>query len=312
MIIATTVSTTSRLLEEWAAFWPLSGNTYTARDPVSGEHTAMPAAVEVLVGGVRLVYPTSYVLVTDMDLPGSLLQGQEGEDCTEPSPFTASSHPMVQGAGACAARSASERVHTDSVLPDLDDQGGGEGGVKQEDLGGGGTQAALQGWEYRSPTTTFKRTRAKPSRAKGEREFRSARWRGGNPLFRRGESMDLAWGLDQDSLCQPSLAARIDGGGSGSNNQINNRVPSEGLHRDLQSPASQSAPHTPGGGALQATPGGGPPLSSPHTPAYTPQGAGGEGAPHTPFTPGGPKSCGPFSVPSPFRAREANQPLQDR
>ena len=42
--------TVRRLLEEWAAFWPLLGNSYSSRDPVSGEQIAMPAAVEVLNG----------------------------------------------------------------------------------------------------------------------------------------------------------------------------------------------------------------------------------------------------------------------
>ena len=49
---------------------------------------------------------------------------------------------------------------------------------------------------------------------------------------------------------------------------------------------------------------------SPHTPAYTPGGA--PEAPITPFTPGGPKSCGPSTVPSPYRARDVNPPLVDR
>ena len=32
-----------RLLEEWAVFWPLLGNSYSARDPVSGDQVSMPA-----------------------------------------------------------------------------------------------------------------------------------------------------------------------------------------------------------------------------------------------------------------------------
>ena len=299
-----------RLLEEWAAFWPLSRNSYSSRDPVSGEQVAMPAAVEVLVGGVRLVYPTSYVLVTDLDCPG-ILQMQEGEDGQQPTPFTASSHPLFQPPGTPVGRSASERVHTDSVLPDseMDTSEGGADGPSSQ-VSGGDRQSALQSWDYLNYTSSnFRRTRPKP-RVKTEREFRSARWRGGNPLFRRAESIGgegLVWGLDQDSLCSPATAARIDGGvGSGVSN---NRVPSEGLHRELQSPAS-NAPHTPGPGGPRSVGPGGLPLMSPHTPAYTPGGA--PEAPNTPFTPGGPKSCGPSSVPSPYRARDVNPPLVDR
>ena len=299
-----------RLLEEWAAFWPLSRNSYSSRDPVSGEQVAMPAAVEVLVGGVRLVYPTSYVLVTDLDCPG-LLQMQEGEDGQQPTPFTASSHPLFQPPGTPVGRSASERVHTDSVLPDseMDTSEGGADGPSSQ-VSGGDRQSALQSWDYLNYTSSnFCRTRPKP-RVKTEREFRSARWRGGNPLFRRAESIGgegLVWGLDQDSLCSPATAARIDGGvGAGVSN---NRVPSEGLHRELQSPAS-NAPHTPGPGGPRSVGPGGLPLMSPHTPAYTPGGA--PEAPITPFTPGGPKSCGPSTVPSPYRARDVNPPLVDR
>ena len=310
-----------RLLEEWAAFWPLLGNSYSSRDPVSGEQIAMPAAVEVLVGGVRLVYPTSYVLVTDLDCPG-ILQMQEGEDAQQPTPFTASSHPLFQPPGTPVGRSASERVHTDSVLPDSDmdtSEGGNEGPSQSGQTSGGDRQSALQSWDYLNTTSSnFRRTRTKPSRVKTEREFRSARWRGGNPLFRRAESIGgegLVWGLDQDSLCSPATAARIDGGvgtGGGVANGAplhNNRVPSEGLHRELQSPAS-NAPHTPGPGGPHSTGPGGLPLMSPHTPAYTPGGA--PEAPNTPFTPGGPKSCGPSSVPSPYRARDVNPPLVER
>lgn len=280
-----------RLLEEWGAFWPLGGNGYSTRDPVSGEQVAMPAGVEVLVGGVRLVYPSSYVLVTDMDLGGGQLQGQEQEEGQEPSPFTASSHPLLQGPGGHVGRSASERAHTDAVLPDPDTEGSD-----------GGLPAALKTWDYLATSGTFKRSAHRAKRIKVERELRGTRWRGGNPLFRRGESVGgegLVWGLDQDSLCSPGTAARIDGGGN--SNLLNNRVPSEGLHTNLNSPASQT-PHTPQGPHSVGVSQGSLPLMSPHTPAYTPGGGG--DAPHTPFTPGGPKSCGPTSVPSPFRARE--------
>ena len=82
----------------------------------------MPGAVEVLAAGMRLVYPTSYVLVTDYDsLPttsnnlsdnsGVMNQAKKsmhtcetlddvalmGSDVyhVEPSPFTTSNHPLL-------------------------------------------------------------------------------------------------------------------------------------------------------------------------------------------------------------------------
>ena len=81
----------------------------------------MPAAVEVITAGIRLVYPTSYVLVTDYDSypnnsTGLSEQGENqhskksshtcdvlddvtlmGSDVyhVEPSPFTTSNHPLL-------------------------------------------------------------------------------------------------------------------------------------------------------------------------------------------------------------------------
>ncbi len=55
-----------RLLRDWRNFYPLSRNRYYCQN-LHGELVPMPAAVEVLVAGVRVVYPTCYVLVTDMD-----------------------------------------------------------------------------------------------------------------------------------------------------------------------------------------------------------------------------------------------------
>ncbi|KAJ8687131.1 hypothetical protein QAD02_022925, partial [Eretmocerus hayati] len=48
----------SQLLDEWKHFYPINS---------SGLEPGLPALVEVLVGGVRMRYPSCYVLVTDMD-----------------------------------------------------------------------------------------------------------------------------------------------------------------------------------------------------------------------------------------------------
>ena len=55
-----------RLLKEWDPFYPLDRNRYFCHDGHGGV-AEMPAAVEVLVAGVKMVYPTCYVLVTDID-----------------------------------------------------------------------------------------------------------------------------------------------------------------------------------------------------------------------------------------------------
>lgn len=48
---------TMRLLEDWGQFYPLD-KTY-----MSGDNSV----VEIIVGGVKMRYPSCYVLVTDMD-----------------------------------------------------------------------------------------------------------------------------------------------------------------------------------------------------------------------------------------------------
>ena len=48
----------SQLLEEWKHFYPINGTS---------TEMGLPSLVEVLVGGVRMRYPSCYVLVTDMD-----------------------------------------------------------------------------------------------------------------------------------------------------------------------------------------------------------------------------------------------------
>ena len=87
----------------------------------SGDTITMPAAVEVVAAGVRLVYPTSYVLVTDYDsnslesnglveTPGNHNAKKSMNTCeslddvalmgsdiyhVEPSPYTTSNHPLL-------------------------------------------------------------------------------------------------------------------------------------------------------------------------------------------------------------------------
>ncbi|XP_046987073.1 mediator of RNA polymerase II transcription subunit 13 [Schistocerca americana] len=58
-----------RHLEDWRQFFPL-GPKCSSRDG-GGEESALPPAVEVLVGGTKMRYPRCYVLVTDMDDPSA-------------------------------------------------------------------------------------------------------------------------------------------------------------------------------------------------------------------------------------------------
>ncbi|GIZ02980.1 mediator of RNA polymerase II transcription subunit 13-like [Caerostris extrusa] len=54
--------TTQRLLSEWSHFYPVRSKKETVPD----DDHIMPA-VEVIVGGIRMRYPSSYVLVTEVD-----------------------------------------------------------------------------------------------------------------------------------------------------------------------------------------------------------------------------------------------------
>lgn len=57
---------TRKLIEEWRQFYPINSK-YLNRE--SGDGPPLPPAVEVIVGGVKMRYPTCFVLATDMDDP---------------------------------------------------------------------------------------------------------------------------------------------------------------------------------------------------------------------------------------------------
>ena len=272
-----------KLLEEWRAFWPLYNNTYTSRDG-AGQQLDMPAAVEVLVGGARLVYPTSYVLVTDeshLMVGGAELGPVSDPEVIEPSPFTFISNDLLRSG--VEVSPYGERVHTDGVLPDYSDTGGAGADMPSTNQ----LSMALNSWELMNPDKTFKRRNKRVKRE--AKEFKGSKFRGSAPVFRKGEMGDpIMWGLDQDGFNTTRM------GHSGSGGHTNG-------------PASVG-PVTPGGQA-------GPlsvksesmvmPLLSPHTngpatPAYTPGEPGGiTFNPATPSTPGGPKSVGPVGSVAP-------------
>nr|XP_045597033.1 mediator of RNA polymerase II transcription subunit 13-like isoform X1 [Procambarus clarkii] len=134
-----------KLLEDWRQFFPVEAKV----PPIDILEPDLPAAVEVIVGGHKMRYPTSYVLVTDMDdylmasrggsiinvgqmAPGGLKGGlanessSEGSDGsnlpTHNSPFTASTHTLLAseylscgGRGLGWSRGMCERVWQDIV-----------------------------------------------------------------------------------------------------------------------------------------------------------------------------------------------------
>ncbi|XP_078599270.1 mediator of RNA polymerase II transcription subunit 13-like [Branchiostoma floridae x Branchiostoma japonicum] len=55
--------TTQRLLDEWKHFYPLSDQASADVGAAGDASSTLPVAVEVVVGGVRMCYPTEYVVV---------------------------------------------------------------------------------------------------------------------------------------------------------------------------------------------------------------------------------------------------------
>jgi len=64
---------TRKLIDEWRQFYPINSK-YLNREP--GDGPPLPPAVEVIVGGVKMRYPTCFVLATDMDDPTLIAAAQ--------------------------------------------------------------------------------------------------------------------------------------------------------------------------------------------------------------------------------------------
>ncbi|CAJ0935826.1 unnamed protein product [Ranitomeya imitator] len=85
--------TTRRLLEEWRPFYPtvLSARKDQREDQEMLYDDDFPAAVEVIVGGVRMVYPSAFVLIAHSDLPippSTVNTGHSGTSTQQNAVFT--------------------------------------------------------------------------------------------------------------------------------------------------------------------------------------------------------------------------------
>ena len=78
---------TKRQLEEWRQFYPI--DTKFSSCEIGGEEVLLPPAVEVVVGGMKMRYPTCYVLVTDMDDPASSPSSAVHQGAVSPAGTTA-------------------------------------------------------------------------------------------------------------------------------------------------------------------------------------------------------------------------------
>ena len=206
------------LLEEWEAFWPLNHNCYSSRT-VSGIGMAssapMPAAVEVLVSGVKLIYPACYVLVTDLDGYCPPPNQQEREPAyaysaasltdrnTEPGPFTVSNHSLLSTLSA-VDQGMETRVWDDSILP-LPSPSEIDGGDNKD------SYSYLKNWEFRNPARPLKQKPKSKHFSRDRFKELRARYHGKNPFHRKHDSVhdDLAWTLDQDGLCNGVATGRL-------------------------------------------------------------------------------------------------------
>ncbi|XP_010177669.1 PREDICTED: mediator of RNA polymerase II transcription subunit 13-like, partial [Mesitornis unicolor] len=64
---------TRKLMEEWQYFYPmvLKKKEGMKEEEELGYDNDFPVAVEVIVGGVRMVYPSAFVLISQSDIPVS-------------------------------------------------------------------------------------------------------------------------------------------------------------------------------------------------------------------------------------------------
>ncbi|KAG7169044.1 Mediator of RNA polymerase II transcription subunit 13-like [Homarus americanus] len=212
-----------KLLEEWRQFFPVE----TKAPPTDSLEPSLPAAVEVIVGGHKMRYPTCYVLVTDMDdylmagrggsiinigqmAPGGLKGGLTSEGTSESSegsnlsthnsPFTASTHTLLAseylssgGRGLGWSRGMCERVWQDIVQCP-----GQQPPVQHEGLSPEGTltPAEIAGqWDFSDPATKISCSCAKCRRGRvnskgcSSSKGRGEKSGGGSGRHRGGSSM---------------------------------------------------------------------------------------------------------------------------
>lgn len=185
---------TQKLLDEWRQFFPIETKASQGDSP----EPTMPAAVEVIVGGHKMRYPTCYTLVTDMDdylmasrggtvvntntvSPGAMKGGltndntPEGSDGTSlpshNSPFTASIHTLLApgylssgGRGLGWSREMCERVWQDIVqCPGQQPPAQNDGLTPEGTL----TPAEIAGqWDFSDPATKISCSCAKCRRGR--------------------------------------------------------------------------------------------------------------------------------------------------
>jgi hypothetical protein len=236
----------TKLMKEWDHFYPLDRNRYFCQDGHGGL-VEMPVAVEVMIAGVRMVYPTCYVLVTDIDCTANGYVGgaaattavgggrgvknqstfRNSDDVAdanheifhvEHSPFTASNHTMLGDGGiasydlggAQATHERSETVWHDSICYNPEAAASAAANNEQQPGGGNQIMEYLAHWDFCNPgKMTKKRSRLRSSSKEGKSRDRY-RFNSKMPFHRKADIVDdLAWTLGQSDMMMV-------GGGNGS------------------------------------------------------------------------------------------------
>ncbi len=273
-----------KLLQDWDRFYPLDRNRYFCQDSY-GDIVTMAPAVEVIVAGVKLIYPTCYVLVADIDMPqhfpGSKARGSHFEPLNnvEPSPFTVSNQDLLSDLDPDSTQflplstiSQTEQVWQDSLTVNPESSLSASEQQHQHFNVDSCASDLLSAWDFGNPGRYVKKKKRNPKSKDHQKRFNSK-----VPFHKKVETLDdLAWALDQSELLGTNNVVGNMGGGGGSLN--NSRGPGSNNPNDstkssirdgnppsLVSPAPGSVgPVTPLGISTPKAPG--PPSIGPPTP----------------------------------------------
>jgi hypothetical protein len=268
----------SKLLQDWKHFYPLDRNRYFCQDSL-GDIVTMAPAVEVVVAGVKMVYPTCYVLVTDLDTPhtfsqagGSPTKLRPSEVTTssndvfnyvEPSPFTTSNHPLLSDLDLHilppSVISQTEQVWQDGLSVDPESTlSSSEQQQNQyhQQLGLNTSSSDLNAssstmmaasdlvsaWDLSNPGRFVKKKPKSKMREKSSKDHRN-RFNSKVPFHKKAETIDeLAWILDQSDMLGGGGASSGSNNGNNNNNNRHNMNSSQikSQQPSLVSPASGS------------------------------------------------------------------------
>lgn len=297
-------SEAAKLLQDWNRFYPLDRTRYTCQDSF-GDIVTMAPAVEVVVAGVKMVYPTSYVLVTDLDSfsgggpslnkKSMMLEKLEVMNNIEPSPFTTSNHPLLSDQDLLGLISQTEQAWQDGLTVNP------ESTLSSNEQQNSNTNDLVAAWDLGNPGRFVKKKPRSKLREKSSKDHR-IRFNSKVPFHKKADTVDeLAWALDHSDMLGANNNNISNNNSNGGQNN-NNTKPNSNQIKAQPSLVSPAEPRSVGGGGpvtpMAITPKGGPgsvrtpggaELLSPHPPPS-----------NGPLTPMMEPSTPSYPIPSPF------------